>query len=126
MKHHNLYRLALLGYWLGGAFLIFAFLSLFIAIVFDGSPWPGLALLFGITGVALVGSAAGFHAYALDHHSELKPLPRDVRRKVELEARTRRADLELERTIEDAEERTRIIQGKAIEQKKHGTEDWYH
>lgn len=122
MKHHNLYRLALLGYWLGGAFVIIAFFSLFIAIVFDGSPWTGLALLFGISGAGMVGSAAGFHIYAVDQHQELKPLPREVRRTLESEARTRRADLELRRTIEDAEERTRIIQGRAIEQR----EEWGH
>ena len=115
MKHHNLYRLAMIGYIVGGVFAALAFLMVFIAITFTGSPFEGLAWLFGVTGTTLLVGGGVAHIYAVENHKELKPLPKDVRNQIEKAALERRADLELERSLKDSEERTKIIQAKPVE-----------
>lgn len=114
MKHHNLYRLTLIGYLVGGVFTFLAFLMVFIAITITGSPFEGLAWLFGTTGVLLLVGGGIAHVIAITDHEELKPLPKEIRDKIDQKARNRRADLELETALETAEDRARAIEGRPV------------
>lgn len=112
MKHHNLYRLTLAAYGLAALLVPLSFLMTFVAIVVTGHPFKGLAVLFGVTGVVVLVAGTVFHFRALEDHEELKPLPKNVRDRLDAEARNRRADLLLERAVEEVEERTRAIEGR--------------
>lgn len=115
MKHQNIYRLVLTGYVGGGLFLLIGFLCAVLGVATGSDMAEGFAWLLAIPGVVAVGVGGFFHFVAVDSHQDLKPLPKDVRRKIESAAIERRADLELERSTKDAEERMAVIEGRALE-----------
>ena len=61
--------------------------------------------------IGVAGAGHRTHA-AIEKHKELKPLPKMVRLRLESEARTRRADLELENSLKEAEDQKRAIEGR--------------
>lgn len=114
MKHHNLYRLALIGYIGGGFLMATGFLMAVLGILTGWDAPEGLAWLFLPTGIFAAAGGGVAHLYAIEKHEELKPLPKTVRDKIEQEARNRRADLLLEQSLEQAEERTRAIEARPV------------
>jgi pilus assembly protein TadC len=122
MKHHNLYRLALIGYIGGGFLFVLGFLSVILAVLTGWDAPEGLAWLFMPTGLVSMAGGGIAHLYAIEKHKELKPLPKQVRDDIDRKARERRADLLLEQSIEQEEERARAIEGRPIEK---DDDDWY-
>ncbi len=118
MKHHNLYRLALIGYIGGGFLVVLGFLLAVLAILTGWDAPEGLAYLFIPTGIVILAGGGVAHVAAIEKHKELKPLPKEVRDDIDRKVRERRADLLLEQSIEQEEERTRAIEGRPLERPK--------
>jgi flagellar motor component MotA len=118
VKHHNLYRLALIGYIGGGFLVVLGFLLAVLAILTGWDAPEGLAYLFIPTGIVVLIGGGSAHLYAIEKHKELKPLAKPVRDEIDKKARERRADLLLEQALEQEEERTRAIEGRPLERPK--------
>lgn len=123
MKHHNLYRLCLIGYGVGGLFLSIMFASAMVGILTGSNAAEGFAWFYGILGTLATAGGATAHVFAYDKGGDLKPLPKEQRASIERQARERRADRELALTIEMDERRTRAIEGKTVECEESG---WDH
>ena len=117
-----MYRLVMASYTGAAILLPLTFACAFVGITLDGDPYAGLALLFAITGILLLGAGITLHSFAVSMYKDLEPLPREDRRRNERIVREKRADAELARSLKEVEDRTLAIEGKVSEPRRESWE----